>query len=88
VRTDLGDRSGMGIALSRLGRLARTIGAYEEAQQRYHESLAIFTALSHRLGMGMAFGNPGQVAFAQGKIVEAHQLHQESLCSVARSRSR
>lgn len=80
---ELGDRTGMGLALNRLGTLYNRIGDFEHGRQALEEALAIARELGDPKGLGEALGYLASSIMEFGYYRDALPLLEESL-SLAR----
>lgn len=75
----LGDRSGIAMAVNTQGLAMSEQGETDGAQARFEESLEIYRDLAIEAGMGFALENLGALAISENKLDRAHELLQESL---------
>lgn len=68
-----------GASLHQLGNIAYNRGAYEEALDWYHRSLALFEELGYRAGMAKAYYQFGRIAEARRAYEEALDWYRRSL---------
>jgi DNA-binding CsgD family transcriptional regulator len=67
------------ICLNRLGNTAAASGAYDEAAERYDQSLRLFGSIGNRWGSAAALINFGQLALARQQLAAALPVFQEAL---------
>jgi non-specific serine/threonine protein kinase len=75
----LGDRTGAGHALNRLGNNAYYHGNYRLALARYEASVALFRQEGKLWDLANSLSNLGMIARNLGDLVRAEQLHTEAL---------
>jgi len=75
----LGDRQGIGWALTNLGTILQDLGEYPRATMVLTEGLDLFQKLSDRSGMANALDRLGDVARDQGEMGRASELLEASL---------
>ena len=76
---ELGDREGQAYALVGLGRVARNLHAYEEAEAALAQSLALRQAVGDRIGSAEALTLLSGIALTQARFVKAERLVRQSL---------
>jgi predicted ATPase len=75
---ELGDLSGIALALNQLGNLGRSLGEYALAREWLDEALSIRRELGDRRGTGVTLGNLGLLAAAAGDETRGRLLLADS----------
>jgi predicted ATPase/DNA-binding SARP family transcriptional activator len=76
---EVGDRGGLAYALLGLGRVARNLHAYEEAEEAIGQCLALRQALGDYIGSAEALAPLSEIADIQGQTSRAEELIRQSL---------
>jgi tetratricopeptide (TPR) repeat protein len=76
---ELGDRCGLADALVGLGRVARNLAAYEEAEAAIAQSLALRQAIGDHIGSAEALTLLCGIARCQGQFARSEELVRQSL---------
>jgi DNA-binding SARP family transcriptional activator/predicted ATPase len=76
---EVGDRGGLAYALLGLGRVARNLHAYEEAEEVLGQCLALRQAMGDHIGSAEVLAPLSEIADIQGQFAKAQDLIRQSL---------